>query len=327
MGGFLSVNLFKNDRPVGSTDGKGLLLVEWVMIGYVILTMLLMLFWHDRLQNLEPMVRLRLQAILIVLALWGLYWLLPCRFTMMLRILAQVVLLSEWYPETFEFNRVLPNLDHLFATWEQQLFGFQPALLFSQKFPSPWVSELLTLGYVSYFPLMIIVPLFYLIYRYNEFLRASFVMLSAFFAFYVIFIFLPVAGPQYYYLATGLDTIAQGIFPNIGHYFETHSEALPAPGYADGVFYKLLLQAHAAGERPTAAFPSSHVGVTTLLLWQAWATRNRRFFWSLVPFGLLMFFATFYIQAHYAIDAIAGLFVGTAMYYGFGWLYGRLQKP
>jgi hypothetical protein len=34
-----------------------------------------------------------------------------------------------------------------------------------------------------------------------------------------------------------------------------------------------------------------------------------------VPFGVLMFFATFYIQAHYAIDAIAGLFVGTLMYF------------
>ena len=30
-----------------------------------------------------------------------------------------------------------------------------------------------------------------------------------------------------------------------------------------------------------------------------------------------MFFATVYIQAHYAIDALAGLFVGTAFY----WLF------
>ena len=313
--------LFEKDKK----PSHGLLMLEWVMVGYIILTTALMLLWHDRIHDLAPMVRLRLQAMLIVLALWGVYWLRPCRLTILLRVLAQVVLLGEWYPETFEFNRLLPNLDHVFATWEQQLFGYQPALLFSQKFPSPWVSELLTLGYVSYFPLMVIVPVFYLICRYERFLRASFVMLTAFFAFYVIFIFLPVAGPQYYYLATGLDTIAQGIFPNIGNYFETHSEALPAPGYSKGLFYHLLTLAHTAGERPTAAFPSSHVGVTTLLLWQAWATGNRRFFWSLMPFGLLMFFATFYIQAHYAIDAIAGIFVGTAMYFGFGWMYEKLK--
>jgi membrane-associated phospholipid phosphatase len=81
--------------------------------------------------------------------------------------------------------------------------------------------------------------------------------------------------------------------------------------------------AHNAGERPTAAFPSSHVGVTTVLLWLAWATGNRRFFWWLVPFGVLMFFATFYIQAHYAIDAIAGLFVGTIMYFLLRFAYGN----
>jgi len=37
--------------------------------------------------------------------------------------------------------------------------------------------------------------------------------------------------------------------------------------------------------------------------------------------SVLMFFATFYIQAHYAIDAIAGLFVGTAMYFLFRKIY------
>ena len=70
-----------------------------------------------------------------------------------------------------------------------------------------------------------------------------------------------------------------------------------------------------AGERPTAAFPSSHVGITTVLVLLAWHTGNRKFFWLLVPFFTLMFFATVYIQAHYAIDAIAGLFTGALFYY------------
>ena len=51
-------------------------------------------------------------------------------------------------------------------------------------------------------------------------------------------------------------------------------------------------------------------------MWLAWEARNRRLFFSLLPFAVLMFFATFYIQAHYAIDAFAGLLVGTAMYFG-----------
>ena len=40
----------------------------------------------------------------------------------------------------------------------------------------------------------------------------------------------------------------------------------------------------------------------------------------------LMFLATFYIQAHYAIDAIAGVVVGTAMYFFLKWFYGLLRR-
>jgi membrane-associated phospholipid phosphatase len=300
---------------------KGLCAFEWAMIAYAVLTLLYMLFIYTKLQNPISMIWLRVQAVAMTLGLWAVYRMIPCKLTMLFRVLGQIALLGTWYPETYEFNRMLPNLDHVFATWEQQLFGYQPALLFSQHWGSPVVSELLTLGYVSYYPLMVVVPLFYFFWRYDQFLRASFVMLASFFLFYVIFIFLPVAGPQYYYLAVGTDQIAQGVFPNIGNYFETHSEVLPSPGYTEGLFYKILVWFHEAGERPTAAFPSSHVGVMVILLWQAWATKNRRFFWSLVPFGVLMFFATFYIQAHYAIDAIAGLFVGTLMYFFFTMLY------
>ena len=296
---------------------KGLCLFEWVMLVYAALTTVLILFMYTRLHNPGAMIWLRVQSVVMTLALWGVYRMIPCKLTMLFRVLGQVALLGTWYPDTYEFNRLMPNLDHVFATWEQNLFGFQPALLFSEKFSSPIVSELLTLGYVSYYPMMVIVPLFYFFWRYDKFLHVAYVMLASFFLFYVIFIFLPVAGPQYYYLAVGTDQIAQGVFPNIGHYFETHSESLPIPGWKEGVFYKLLVFAHESGERPTAAFPSSHVGIMVVLLWQAWATKNRKFFWSLVPFGVLMFFATFYIQAHYAIDAIAGLVAGTLMYFLF----------
>ena len=183
------------------------------MIAYGLLTLLLLFFMYTKIPNPGAIVLLRVQSLAIVLALWGVYRMVPCGFTQAVRVLGQIGLLSAWYPETYEFNRVLPNLDHVFAAWEQQLFGFQPALLFAQELGSAWVSESLKLGYVSYYPVMVIVPLFYLLFRSNEFLKASFVLLTSFFLFYVIFIFLPVAGPQYYYLAVGTDQIAQASFP------------------------------------------------------------------------------------------------------------------
>jgi membrane-associated phospholipid phosphatase len=71
---------------------------------------------------------------------------------------------------------------------------------------------------------------------------------------------------------------------------------------------------HDAGERPTAAFPSSHVGITTILMFLAWRTRCKPLFWVMMPFYILMCFATVYIQAHYAIDVIAGWISAIVIY-------------
>lgn len=293
---------------------KGLLAVEWVVLGYTLLTLLLILFTFTRVHNPVSMLIGRIQAIAIILALWGVYRMVPCRLTHFARIAAQLALLSWWYPDTYEFNRMFHNLDHVFAGYEQQLFHMQPALLFSQKISNPVFSELMHLGYASYYPLIALVTLYYFLYRYQEFTRATFIILASFFIYYVIFVLLPVTGPQYYYLAAGVDQIAQGHFPNIGDYFATHDEALPIPGWKDGFFYQCVASAHAAGERPTAAFPSSHVGVTTILLFLAWHARNRKLLYTLLPFYILMCFATVYIQAHYAVDVIGGWISAVVIY-------------
>lgn len=293
---------------------KGLLTVEWVILGYLALTLLIMFFTYTKVVNPESMLWGRIRIVAMTIAMWAVYRMLPCRFTHLCRIIAQMALLSWWYPDTYEFNRMFPNLDHLFAGYEQQLFNCQPALLFSKNFTNPVFSELMHLGYASYYPLIALVTLFYFFYRYKEFSRTAFIILTAFFVYYVIFIALPVTGPQYYYLAAGMDNIANGVFPNMHDFFATHSESLPIPGYRDGFFYQCVVAAHDAGERPTAAFPSSHVGICTILLFLAWRTKNKKLFYGILPFFVLMCFATVYIQAHYAVDVIGG-WVSAAIIY------------
>ena len=288
--------------------------VEWVMMAYTLLTTIFILVAWVRLSHPTEMLWFRAQAVILTLALWGVYRLYPSKLTTLFRIVGQLLLLSWWYPDTYEFNRMFQNLDHVFAGYEQQLFHCQPALLFSQKVTNGVFSELMHLGYASYYPLIALVTLYYFLYRYQEFTRATFIILASFFIYYVIFVLLPVTGPQYYYLAAGVDQIAQGHFPNIGDYFATHDEALPIPGWKDGFFYQCVASAHAAGERPTAAFPSSHVGVTTILLFLAWHTRNRKLLYTLLPFYILMCFATVYIQAHYAVDVIGGWISAVVIY-------------
>ena len=304
-------NLFKIERkPL-----KGLLTVEWIAMGYLLMTVVMMVIQWDLLQHAEEMIKGRIQFVLVTLAVWGVYRLLPCRLTLFARIAVQMLFLSWWYPDTYELNRTLPNLDHVFASWEQTLFGCQPALLFSQKVSWGWFSELMCMGYVSYFPLMAVLLLYYFVKRYEEFEKAAFVILASFFAYYVIYILLPVTGPQFYYLAAGTDKIAAGVFPDLGNWFLTHYERMATPGWSDGIFHQVLNLAHDAGERPTAAFPSSHVGITTIVVLLALHTRSRRLTGFILPFYILMCFATVYIYAHYAIDVLAGLATGVVFYF------------
>lgn len=294
---------------------RGLFALEWVVLGYMAFTLLIVLFAYTKVANPDSMIWGRVRIGAITVALWAVYRMVPCRLTRFLRVGIQMIFLAWWYPDTYEINRIFPNLDHVFASCEQSIFGCQPALLFSRAFPSHIFSELMDLGYASYFPMIVITVLYYFAFKYEEFERASFVVIGSFFAYYVIFVILPVTGPQYYYGAAGLDNIAKGIFPNVHDYFNLHSERMTSPGYADGIFYHLVEDAHNAGERPTAAFPSSHVGISTVIMFLAWHSRSRALFLLLVPFFVLMCFATVYIQAHYAIDAIAGLITGAAFYF------------
>ena len=300
---------------------KGLFAAEWAMLAYWLLTTLIIVVCYTKVQNPEAMLWGRVRILFTTAALYAVYRMLPCRLTRLARIGVQLAFLSWWYPDTYELNRMLPNLDHVFATWEQQLFGCQPALLFSQltahlpTLVSNIFSELMDLGYASYYPMIATVIIYYFFFRYKEFQRAAFIVLAAFFIFYVVFIVVPVTGPTFYYQAVGIDNIAQGIFPNLGSYFNLHQECMPSPGYTDGIFYHLVENAKAAGERPTAAFPSSHIGISTILMFLAWHTRERRLFFVLLPFFVLLCFSTVFIQAHYAIDALAGLLSGTIIYY------------
>lgn len=305
---------------------KGLFAVEWVIMGYLLLTTLFMLFTYVKLQNPESMLWGRFRVVAATAAMWGIYRLAPCRLTRLCRIVTQMALLSWWYPDTYELNRILPNLDYIAAAKEQLLFGCQPALLFSQKVPYFLFSELMNLGYTCYFPLIAVVAIFYFFFRYQQFMRASFIILASFFVYYAIFIILPVVGPQYYYPAVGMEKIAQGVFPNLHDYFLNMREALPTPGDPNGVFYQMVVDAHQAGERPTAAFPSSHVGVSTILMLLAWQTRNRRFFWLLFPFYVLLCLSTVYIYAHYAIDVLAGWISALMLYPLLQFIHGRYTK-
>lgn len=293
---------------------RGLMAFEWVVLAYIVLTLGMMVARCDGIINAEAMLWGRARIAASVVTLWAVYRLVPCRLTMALRVFVQLAMLGWWYPDTYELNRCLPNLDHLFARAEQWLFGCQPALRFAETCPWPVLSEMLDIGYVSYYPMIVAVMLAFFFCQYEEFTRCSLVILGAFFIYYTIFDLLPVVGPTYYFHAIGTNH-DPSFLPALGTYFNTHEQCLPTPGWTDGIGYWAVEVAKIAGERPTAAFPSSHAGVATVCVMLAFRLRSKRLFYILLPLYICLCLATFYIQAHYAIDTLAGILSGAAIYF------------
>ncbi len=302
---------------------RGLMALEWVTLAYMALTLLIVLFASTKLSNPQAMVWDRVRLGAITVAMWVVYRLVPCRLTRLLRVLLQMALLGTWYADTYELNKLFTNLDPVFASLDQKIFGCQPALVFSQHFPQALFSELMNLAYASYFPIIAATVLFYFFSRYEQFERAAFVVLASFFAFYVIFDLVPVTGPMYYYHAIGVDQVLSGVFPSVGDYFLTHTDMMTSPGWSDGLFYQLVADLHTSGERPTAAFPSSHVGISVVCMLLAWRSHSRKLFFILLPFALLICLATVYIRAHYAVDVIGGLVTGIVFYLLWGRVYDK----
>ena len=283
---------------------RGLWSVEVLTLIYMLFTTVLVFIHWEGLTDPMGMINTRVMMLAAMAVVYTIYNLYPCRALRILRFFPPLLGLISWYPETYDFCSQYPYLDHVFAGIDLSLFGSQPALVFNTMLPSTFWSEAFNLGYYAYYYMMVGTLLFYLLCRYTEADRAGFIFLASFFLYYIIYEFLPVAGPQYYFKAVGTEVADTGIFPAVGYYFQTHTEMISPE--IKGIFSRLVQGAQDVGERPTAAFPSSHVGMSTVTMMLAWQTRNRWLFWIMVPLYLLLCCATVYIQAHYLIDSICG---------------------
>jgi len=288
--------------------------VEKLTFIYILITSLVVIYLKPEAHVINEFLRARflILSIIILLAYFNSiknWWII--RFS---RFAFVGALLVFWYPETFEINRMLPNCDYLLAGLEQNIFGFQPAQLFSHSYPQHWIGEILNMGYLAYYPLIIGTSMYFYLKNKKVFEQFFFTVLFSFFCYYMIYILFPTAGPQYYYQAIGAENLNSANFPNIGYYFDRH-QSLLSIGNNSGFFSQLVRNTQMVGERPTAAFPSSHVGITTLIMILIIKNRQYILLALLSPVYLALVAATVYIQAHYVIDVIAGLSTAFLFYF------------
>ena len=231
----MALNLFKRVDSV-----KGLFAVESISLIYNALTTIMVLILFPRMDHPVIMLLERAGIVAITFALIYLYRKYPCKLTAFIRMAVQMAFLAYWYPDTFEFNRLFPNLDNFFASAEQFLFRCQPSVEFSEHFPSMWFSEPFNMGYFAYYPMIGIVTIYYFLFRFEWFEKVSFVLVTSFFIYYLIYILVPVAGPQFYFPAIGMDNVMAQHFPAIGDYFNNNDILLPGPGFDHGFFFNLV---------------------------------------------------------------------------------------
>ncbi len=210
--------------------------------------------------------------------------------------------LSGIYKETALLNQLFqPEIDGKLIALEQQIWGFQPSIKFSEVFNQKWFSELMFFGYFSYYlmPLAIIFMIFKTNYKKIE--EFGFILITSFLIYYVIFILLPAFGPQFYF-----------------EYPQNYIEA-------QGIFGKIIKLIQENGEAPTAAFPSSHVGISLIVL--LWLYKHlKKMMILFVPTTILLILATVYIKAHYSVDVLAGFITAPIVYFISNQLLKQLKK-
>lgn len=172
-------------------------------------------------------------------------------------------------------------------SWEARLFGGQPAAEWAGRWPSRLLSEVLHAAYLSYYPLIFAVPLvLWTRGRLRDFHEGVFTLILTFIACYVWYLFFPVAGPRYLWLA-------------------------PA-GAVDGPLRSITTSLLGARSSLGTAFPSSHVAVAvtqSLLAFRYFGVAGAPV--AMLAVGLAL--GAVYGGFHYAIDVMAGAALGAVV--------------
>lgn len=178
--------------------------------------------------------------------------------------------------------------DAVIQRWEAALFGGQPSSEWWQTHPSALWSTILHGSYLSFYGILL-GPTLYFVARgqSGDARRATFWVFTTMAVSYVCFVLFPVAGPYYE-------------FPR------------PIGPQVENAMARLVYATLAAGSAYGAAFPSSHVAAAWAATAAAWAGSRRLAMWLAVPTALLTV-GVVYTQMHYAIDALAGAVLGSAV--------------
>jgi membrane-associated phospholipid phosphatase len=203
--------------------------------------------------------------------------------------------IRDWHPLILfpVFYKEVEPLAAAFGDWrltatipalEASLFGGQPSLYLSERWPSVLLCEWLHFCYLSY-PVIIpaVAAYWYVSQRRLAFQELLFLLATAMFGSYLFFMLFPVDSPYY-------------LTPRLG-----------AP-LADNLFFDLVHSISSRGGARGGAFPSAHV-TGAVVLWLVVWRHQRRLAVAMAPLVLGLMVATVYGRFHYVLDVVAGALV------------------
>jgi membrane-associated phospholipid phosphatase len=184
------------------------------------------------------------------------------------------------------------RLTHVIPAIEATLFAGEPSVYLSSSLNLVPLSEWLHFCYLSYIVMLPgVAAYWYTTGRRVAFHELVWLLTIAMLGSYLFFVLFPVDSP--YYLTPRLES------PFAGHFFFDLVHAISDRGGARG-----------------GAFPSAHVTGAVVLWLVAWR-HQRAVAFALAPVTLGLIVATVYGRFHYALDAAAGIVVGTTVVIAF----------
>jgi membrane-associated phospholipid phosphatase len=203
----------------------------------------------------------------------------------------------------FELSAAIPRVhpydtfryDHAFQAIDVWLLGDDPAHAITQ-FGARWLSDVLTVCYMAYYPLIIVVPVaLYVRREFTAFRTVSSIVMVAFTLSYVGYALCPALGP---------------------HVLFDGERASVLNGY--GLAAHVYAMLRDVPSEPPDAFPSGHALMGLLAPAMAWRFRRSLFPWIL-PVGTGIVLATIYLRFHYLIDVFASFVLAPIV-----WTLGRV---
>ncbi|UCD16504.1 MAG: phosphatase PAP2 family protein, partial [Candidatus Zixiibacteriota bacterium] len=276
----------EEDKAV--VDRTAFYLFDIIILSYLALVAILVLVFGRPLGDYVD--ELLMNALLAAVVL-GIVYFLPAgrsRVALFIRLLYPVILFLFFYEQTGGLMKLFfPDfLDYQLTSFEKSILGVNPTLWLDRNLINVWLTEILMLTYVLYYPMIPSYLIMLFVLRRFDLIKKSLTAICLTFSLsYLLFFLYPIEGPRYYF-ATRFGREAAG------------------PVFRSLVNYIMVSSAVHGG-----CMPSSHVAVALVIMIFC-LKYFRKIGIVLVPINIGLALSTVYGRFHYVSDVVVGAIIG-----------------